>query len=138
MENNVTNYVIDCIVDRIDDWEDITVYPCDFGWQLFEQENSNGSATFNAEEAKEWIKQYFDTLGGVAENIIFGIGADFLANPFVEPEKFMVQIMLEVSSMLVGQCEIMDQNWNDELELTEEVIKTFKSQLEALRDKTFF
>lgn len=138
MENNVTNYVIDCIVDRIDDWEDITVYPCDFGWQLFEQENSNGSATFNAEEAKDWIKQYFDTLGGVAENIIFGIGADFLANPFVEPEKFMVQIMLEVSSMLVGQCEIMDQNWNDELELTEEVIKTFKSQLEALRDKTFF
>jgi hypothetical protein len=138
MENNVTNYVIDCIIDRIDDWEDITVYPCDFGWQLFEQENSNGSATYNTEDAKEWIKQYFDTIGGVAENIIFGIGADFLANPFVEPEKFMVQIMLEVSSMLVGQCEIMDQNWNDELELTEEVIKTFKSQLEALRDKTFF
>lgn len=138
MENNVTNYVIDCIIDRIDDWEDITVYPCDFGWQLFEQENSNGSATYNTEDAKEWIKQYFDTIGGVAENIIFGIGADFLANPFVEPEKFMVQIMLEVSSMLVGQCEIMDQNWNDELELTEEVIETFKSQLEALRDKTFF
>ena len=138
MENNVTNYVIDCIIDRIDDWEDMTVYPCDFGWELFENENASGSATYDAEEAKNWIKQYFDTIGGVAESIIFGIGADFLANPFVEPEKFMVQIMLEVSSMLVGQCEIMEQNWNNELELSEDVIATFKAQLESFRDKVLF
>ena len=50
----------------------------------------------------------------------------------------MVQIMLEVSAMLVGQCEIMEQNWNNELELSEDVIATFKAQLETFRDKAIF
>ena len=62
------------------------------------------------------------------------MGEDVNPNCFLQPEKFQVVIMLEMSNSLCGQCEFVNSNWKNEIELTEENIKLIISQLEELKD----
>lgn len=111
-----------------------TTYGCDLGYGIFETANVDGSYTYSTHKAKEWIREYFDELGDVVEEIQFNLGENSVANCFNEPEKFMVQIMLESSSSLIAQCKTVEENWNNEIELTEETIKQIIEELREQRD----
>lgn len=45
-------------------------------------------------------------------------------------EAFMVRMVIEGISSILSQCGIIDENWDDEIELTPEVIETIKEQIE--------
>jgi hypothetical protein len=96
--------------------------------------NCNGSYTCDAQEAKEFIKDYFEDIGEVVESIEFNLGKGSVCNCFNEPEKFQVQIMLEMSNALCAQCPFIDENWNNSIELTEENIKLIINQLMEQKD----
>ena len=51
MENNIMNFMIDVLTDRLDDFEGNLIYGADMGYSLLDYENSNGTYTFNAQEA---------------------------------------------------------------------------------------
>lgn len=122
-------FMVDAITDKLEEMEGQEVYGCDLGYQLFEEANVNGSYTCNAYEAKQWINEHFDELGEVVEDIKFNLGEQSIFNPFLEPEKFMVVCMLELSSTLIGQCQTVDENWNNTMELTAETIKQIIKEL---------
>lgn len=44
-------------------------------------------------------------------------------------EAFMVRMVIEGISSILSQCEIIDENWNDGIELTPEVIGAIKEQI---------
>lgn len=137
MDNNIMNFMIDVLEDKLDNFEGTLMYGADMGYGLLEEENGNDTYTFSADEAMEWIKKYFDDIREVVSSIEFNLGAENVPNAFLEPETFMVNCMLEVSSVLCSNCKFIDDNWNNEIELSEENIKIIKSQLEEQRNSKF-
>ena len=128
------NWMIGEMEMQLSDMIGNTTYGCDLGYGIFESANVDGSYTYNRHDAEMWIKEYFSSIGDVAQDIVDNLGAESLANPFLEPEKFMVQIMLEMSSSIIAQVSIVDENWNNEMELTEETIKQIIEELREQKD----
>lgn len=126
--------IINRIIGKLYDYEDKKIYSCDLAYKLFEGENIDGSFTYNSFEAKEWIKQNFDDIGEVWEELKFQFGDDFLSNYnlFDNPEKFMVLIIIEVASYIISRCKFIDDNWDKEITLNKKTIKTIEKQLKEL------
>jgi hypothetical protein len=120
------------LIEKLNEYEGQRVYACDLAYTLFESYNIDGSVTYSTYDAKEWIKKYFNELGEVVEEIKFNLGSEFIPNIFEEPERFMVVIYLEVGASLLSQCKFIDDNWNNEIELTDENIEIIKKELESL------
>lgn len=127
--------ILNDLIDKLYDYEGGCYYACDLAYTLFECYNIDGSVTYSTYNAKEWIKKHFDELGEVVEEIKFNLGSEFVPNIFEEPEKFMVVIYLEVASSLLSQCKFIDDNWNNEIELTNENIEKIKKELEMLENE---
>jgi len=132
--DTLKNFVIDAMIDELNEMEDREIYGADLGYEIFEEANCNGSYTCDAQEAKEFIKDYYEDIGDVVESIEFNLGKGSVCNCFNEPEKFQVQIMLEMSSSLIAQVSIVDDNWNNEFTLTKEVIEKITKELEEMKD----
>ena len=128
------NFVIDAMIDRLNEMEGREIYGADLGYEIFDEANCNGSYTCNAQEAENFIKDNYSEIGDVVEDIKFSLGAEFIPNPFTEAEKFQVVIMLEMSNAFCAQCPFIDDNWNNSIELTEENIKLIINQLMEQKD----
>lgn len=124
--------IIERIINKLYDYEGETVYSCDLAYKLFEGENIDGSFTYSSYEAKKWIKNYFDDIGEVWEELEFEFGGDFLKNYnlFENPEKFMCLIIIESASYILGKCEIIKNKWDEELTLNKKTITTIEKQLQ--------
>lgn len=125
-------FMITAISEQLEYMEGQEVYGADLGYEVFREANCNGSYTYNAYEARQWVKEYFDELGDVVEDIKYNLGAECISNVFNEVEKFQVVCMLELSSSLLGQCTTINNNWNNSLELTEDNIKQIISELKKV------
>ena len=124
--------ILNDLIDKLNDYEGQSIYACDLAYTLFESYNIDGSVTYNTYDAKEWVKKHFNELGEVVEDIKFNLGGEFIPNIFDETEKFMVVIYLEVGASLLSQCKFIDDNWNNKIELTNEVIEIIKEQLQEV------
>ena len=132
--DTLKNFVIDAMIVELNEMEDREVYGADLGYEIFETANCNGSYTCDAQEAKEFIKDYFESIGEVVEDIKFNLGTENIPNPFTESERFQVVIMLEMSSSLIAQVSVVDENWNNEFTLTKETIEKITKELEEMKD----
>ena len=130
--NKIENFVKQEIEEKLDQYESLCIYGCDLAFELFESENCDGSFTCNKYKSIEWIKENFEELEDIIKDIEFNLGKENIPDCFDEPEKFQVVIILEVAYSLLSQCKLINDNWNDEIELTEENIKIIKSQLNEL------
>lgn len=118
------------ISDRLNDYEETNVYMCDLAVTLFQSENCNGSVLYSTYKTKEFIKENFDLFGDLVEYVKDNL--DMTLNPFSEPEKAHVFLLIEASSSILSKLHTVDKNWNDELELTPKLIKKLKKELESL------
>jgi hypothetical protein len=57
---------------------------------------------------------------------------DMTLNPFSEPEKTHVILVLEASQSVLAKLDFIAKNWNDKIELTPKNIKTITKQLNDL------
>ena len=129
------NWITDAMIDEIKELEGIEIYGADLGYRVFERANIDGSYTCNAWKAEQWIKKYFSDLGEIVEEIKNNLGAESVPNVFDSPEIFQVVIMLECSQYLISQCELVDEHWNDEIELTPKNIRIICQQLREQKTK---
>lgn len=129
--NDLEKYVRDMIEDKLEDYKGCEQYGCDLAYYLFESENVDRTITYNSYESQKLIKEYFDD---IAEEIEENIDSEYLftANPFIEPETFLVQIVLEIASHILAKCNFIDKNWDNEIELTEKNINIIKKELKEL------
>ena len=132
--DTLKNFVIEAMIVELNEMEDREIYGADLGFEIFGTANCNGSYTCDAQEAKEFIKDYFESIGEVVESIEFNLGKGSVCNCFNEPEKFQVQIMLEMSSSLIAQVSVVDENWNNEFTLTKKTIEKITKELEEMKD----
>ena len=106
---------------RLRDLVGNNVYLEDLGYRLFEYENCN--CTYSSRyDSIQWIKDYFEELDEIVEEYEIEFG-DSVPNPFSEPEKFQIVIILYISDKLVynALCNT-DLDIYSEVELTNDVI----------------
>ena len=125
-----TTELKETIIDRLNDYKNTTVYGCDLAYTLFKSENATGSVLCNTYLTKEFIKENFDLFGDLVEYVNDNFGMKL--NPFTEPEKAHVILMIEASQNLLSKLDFMLNNWNDKFKLTDEVIKEITYQLREL------
>lgn len=127
------DYCKDFIIDTLPNYEDQTVYMCDLAITLTESINIDGSATYSTYEAKEYIKAWFDEAGEVYQYQKDNYG-ECLHNPFEEPEAFHVCMIIEGVRSLLSQCETVDNNWNEETELSIDNIHAILEELKEVEE----
>ena len=118
------------IIERLNDYKGVETYLCDLSGLLFESENANGSVLCNTYKTKEFINKNFDLFGQLVEYAKDNMGITL--NPFNEPEKAHVWLLLEASQSLLSQCKIVDKFWNYEKEIDDELINSIKEELNSL------
>lgn len=124
-------YCKDFINDKLEEYIGITVYGADLGFTLTEGINSDGTATYSKQKAMEYIKEWFDEAGEVYQYQVDNYGKA-CQNPFENPEAWMVCMIIEGVNNLLGQCETVENFWNDEKEITEELMENIKSEVQDL------
>ena len=125
-----TSELIEIIVSRLNDYKGTTNYMCDLSSILFEGENADGSVLYSTYQTKEFIKENFDLFGDLVEYVRDNM--DYTLNPFSEPEKAHVWLLLEASQSILSKLPTIDKFWNDNIELTPKLIKQLTKELNAL------
>ena len=125
-----TAELIETIISRLNDYKGTTNYMCDLYSILFEYENIDGSVLYSTYQTKEFIKENFDLFGDLVEYVRDNM--DYTLNPFSEPEKAHVILLLEASQSILSKLPTIDKFWNDEKELTPKLIKQLTKELNAL------
>ena len=125
-----TSELIETIILRLNDYKGTINYMCDLSSILFESENANGSVLFSTYQTKEFIKENFDLFGDLVEYVKDNM--DYALNPFSEPEKAHVWLLLEASQSILSKLPSMDKFWSDAKELTPKLIKQLTKELNAL------
>lgn len=131
------NYVIDLLIENLEDYEDVKVYGSELHYNLLESYNLDGSITYNTYEADMWIKNYWDEIGDILVDMDFELGSDYTSkialDMFRNPEGAMVAIVFEVACDIISDLEFCKEYWNDEVILTDKNIKIIKKELEELK-----
>ena len=121
----IVEWAKDYILDTIDDYEGVSTYGCDLGDLLTEGPNNDGAyedygwpwLARHINDAKDEYDYEEDTFGKV------------LHNPFEDPYGFVVCMLINTVDGIMSQVPFVDENWNDEFELTPEVIDKIKRSL---------
>lgn len=120
----IYDWAKDYILDHIDDWEGQSVYGADLAYELTEAPNVNGiyeddSWGFIGKHLNDAAKEYEYQKDNFGE----------VKNPFEDPEGFVVVWLIDAVGAVLANIDVVDEHWNDDLELTEDVIKEIKDAL---------
>ena len=126
----------DFIIDNNYNYEYMQIYACDLAYELFKNENIDGSFFYDIIQAKKWLSEHFDDLSEIIEELQSQFDENFcnkiMLDFFKNPDGFIVVVVLEVANYLLGQCKYIDENWNDKITLTDDIIDTIYQQLDEL------
>jgi hypothetical protein len=135
MENFI-EYCKDYILSTIEDFEGHNCYGSELGMTLTEEPNCNGTLTFSRSEAKNYLREWWDECGGYWDYEKDNFGEN-IHNPFDNPEAYMVCMVIEGVNAILANEPHIEESWNDELELTEEVIEGIKKYVEEFDGEIF-
>ena len=124
------------ILDEIDEFEGRDVYGADFGLELTEGMNCDGTFTYSSEKAKRYLSKWFCEAGEYSEYEKMNFGER--SNPFDNVERFLTGMVTEGVRTILSRCEFIDDKWNDKFELTAEIISTIKEEVEEQTDDELF
>lgn len=110
--NDLEKDVLSRMIDNLDDLEGRDGYVSELAFTLFEAENINGSMTFSAYKAEQWIAAHFHDLADVVGDMVADWG--ITPNPFINPEKFMVQVVLYLAEQLVYTSDYLRRGRDEE------------------------
>jgi len=130
------DYCKNYILDHIDEYDGQTHYGCDFGFTLTDAPNVDGTLTYSAYEAKEYLREWWDECGAYWDYEMNNFD-EHPHNPFDEPEAYMVCMVIEGVNAILANEPHIEESWNDKLELTEEVIEDIKKYVEEFDGEIF-
>lgn len=128
------NYVIDLLIRKLEDYEDMSIYGCDMAYTLLEDYNVDGTILYNTYNTIEWLKDNIQDIYDFLPTIKFMYDNDFYAKLCIDildsPEKAMTIICLEKANEIMSNLKFINDNWNNEIVLNKENINTIKKELE--------
>lgn len=132
-ENIITDfetYCKDYIKDHISDYVGNDYYMCDLGSEITEAPNCDGTLTYSRALAKDYIREWWDEAAEYwdYEKLNFGENSH---NPFDNPEAYMVCMVIEGVQSLLSQCTEVNEQWNEEVELTQDLADSICEQIDG-------
>ena len=127
MKNTIENEIKSYLIDNLNDYKGGTYYASELAYKLTEGENINGSVYCNAYKTKELIKDNFDLFGDFVRYYENELGETL--NPLLEPEKAHVCFLIESCSQILQSCKLINDKWDNKIELTDKNIKTLIKQI---------
>ena len=131
METNFTNYCKEYITDRLNDYEGTSHYLCDFASEITEGANVDGTITYSTNAAIEFIKEHFNEAAAYYNYAKDNYG-EVPCNPFDNTEAYMVCMVIDGVKSLMNQVLIDNEDWDNEVEITNELIEEIKEGLEDI------
>lgn len=136
--NEIKNIMIDSIINKLEDYKDTESYACDLAYILYEVENADGYIfSYYTRDNEDFIKKYWDDLPEILNELKWNFDYEYfneiLINIFENPCRFVLIVCLEVASYILGQCKLIEDNWNDKITLNKKNINILKKQLEEMR-----
>lgn len=124
------NWMIDTIINELENLEDTTIGTQSAGYDIFERANVDGTFTFNRESAWDWVnKHHRDLRFFIPEHSEF-----ITANPITDPEAFQVQVMMEYTSDIMVQIfRNINMDEYDVIELNRENLARIEIELGNLK-----
>ena len=110
--NDLEKDVLERMIDNLDDLEGRDGYVSELAFTLFEGANINGSMTYSTYKAEQWIAEHFHDLADVVDDM--AADWDITPNPFSNPEKFMVQVVLYLAEQLVYKSDYLLRGRDEE------------------------
>lgn len=131
--NKIKTEVKDYLIDKLEEikGQNEEEYGCEISSLLMIEDFGNECIIDNYNDI-QWIGDNFSDLGEIVEEIKFQLGSDNIPNVFDESEKFRLLVYSEVASYLLSECKYIDENWNDNIVLTDEAIEIIQKQLEEI------
>lgn len=126
------NYCKNFILENIDEYEGSDVYLCDLGLKMTEGMNADGSFSYSRKEGEKYLVEWIGEAKEFSDYEVFAFGER--SNPFENVELFLVRMVIEGVRSILAKCPTIDQNWNDCIELTAEVIQNIKDEVEAISE----
>ena len=110
--NALERDVLERMIDALEGIEGRDEYVSDLAFTLFEGENIDGTMTYSTYKAEQWIAAHFHDLADVVEDM--AADWDITPNPFSNPEKFMVQVVLYLAEQLVYTSDYLRRGRDEE------------------------
>lgn len=121
IKNNVYNYV------------GCSVYACDFGFEITEEINMNGCLSDLIYSGRNRVIQYLHRWWWEAskyhEYATFNYGE--ARNPFEDTGAYLVCMVVAGVSSLISRTDWADENWNEEIEITEAMADRICKEIDA-------
>ena len=132
------NYVIDLLIENLENYEDMSIYGCEMAYTLLEEYNVDGTVLYNTYKTIEWLKNNIDDIYDFLPTIKFKYDDEFYAKLCIDildsPEKAMIIICLEKAREILSSLKFINDNWANKIVLNKENINIIKSELERERD----
>lgn len=139
MEDFIT-YCKDYVAEHIDGYEGQRVYLSELGWTITEGPNADGTLTFSTAKAMDYLAEWRWEAADYWQYEKDNFG-DNLHNPFDNPEAYMVCMVIEgVRALIDGAIWKLglDDEWDDEVELTADLIEKIKGAVEEFDGESLF
>ena len=133
-EQSFNEIIRDKIFDWLDDNEGVSVYGGELASEITMDDNNDGAFILYKKNAENFIKKFWDEASETYDDHVanFGKSDSFIPNPFSDPEKYTFFMEDWGVNNIISQVELVNDNWNDEMELTPEIIGCIKNQINDL------
>lgn len=125
-------YCREYIKNHIEEFVGQVVYAADLGLELTDAPNIDGSLTYSRYDAMEYLKEWWWEASDYFDYEKLEFGAENIHNPFENPEAYMVCMVIEGVNSLINQCSVIEENWNEQIELTQEISEQICKEIEEL------
>lgn len=135
-KESFAEYVKNFIIDSISDYENCRIYGGVIVNLLTEDINANGTATFSAYEAIEYLKEWWDEVAEFYDFMEENYG-QIPCNPFKNPEAFMVCMITEGVRRVLIKHEFLAEYWNNGVIFKEKLVEDIKAYVNTVDNIEF-
>lgn len=125
-KENFSEYCHDYLCQQLDAYEGCDCYACDLAYKITEECNTNGTLTFSTADAMNYLWSWCYDCSDFSDFEEWNLGGR--TNPFENPEAYMTRMVIEGIYQLLARCECLQKVWDEEIELTPELIRQIKEE----------
>lgn len=127
---NFNELTVELLEEELENYEGENITACELAWTLTQGYNIDGTITYNTQKSIDLIHEYWWDIADIYSEYIGELGQCEI-NMFERPEALLTLILIQNAENLMAQCEIIKNNWNENIELNKKNIEIIKKQLES-------
>lgn len=127
---NFNELTVGLLEKELENYEGENITACELAWTLTQGYNVDGTITYNTQKSIDLIHRFWWDIVDIYSGYVEELGQCEI-NMFECPEAFLVLMFIENANNLMAQCEIIKNNWDENIELNRKNIEIIKKQLES-------